>query len=234
MRPRALLTICRVSNLPTVWMNVLTAGVLARPEVPVASLPLLAVALSAFYSGGMTLNDLCDRHADAREQPFRPIPAGRVTVGEAWTATVVLFACGLLLLLLAPHPGAFGWGVLLLAVIVAYDVWHKGNPVSVLLMAGARLLVFVVTGWAVSGTVEQNVLMAGAAQFSYTLAVTVVARHENTRGRRYEFPVIPIMIAAMAILDGVVLAVLISPRWLLAGLVAATLTRLGQQYVRGD
>jgi hypothetical protein len=42
------------------------------------------------------------------------------------------------------------------------------------------------------------------------------------------------MLAAMAIVDGAVLAVGVHPAWLLAGLAAAALTRLAQRWVRGD
>jgi len=42
------------------------------------------------------------------------------------------------------------------------------------------------------------------------------------------------MLAAIALLDGVVLAVLASPAWLIAGIAGTALTRAAQRYVRGD
>ncbi len=50
---RSILTLCRVSNLPTIWMNVLTAAVLCReaglaPGVSAVLVAWLALALSAF------------------------------------------------------------------------------------------------------------------------------------------------------------------------------------------
>jgi len=38
----------------------------------------------------------------------------------------------------------------------------------------------------------------------------------------------------MALVDGLFLAVAVSPAWLLAGIAAALLTLLGQRVVRGD
>ena len=119
-------------------------------------------------------------------------------------------------------------------MIAAYDRYHKRHPATVLLMAAARLLVFVVTAEAIAGQVGALVWIAGSLQFVYTLLITVVARHEHARGKRYAFPLIPRMIAGMAVLDGLVLTALVSPLWLIAGFAAALLTHFGQRYVRGD
>ena len=237
---KTLLAISRVSNLPTVWMNVLAAALLTGASgSPGAALApsvvlLLMVALSASYCGGMVLNDFCDREWDAREQPFRPIPAGRITAAAAIRLAVVLLGAGVSLLLFTPHPSAVIAGLVLLAVIWAYDRWHKAAAWTVLLMAATRTLVYVVTAVAIAGTVPGLVWLAGIAQLVWTLLVTVVARHENQRGRRYSWPVIPWMIAGMALLDGAILALLVSTVWLPVGAAAMLLTRFGQRYVRGD
>ena len=68
----------RVSNLPTVWTNMLTGVVLAGGTLDDARAWLLAAALSLFYIAGMYLNDAFDADIDAVERPERPIPAGRV------------------------------------------------------------------------------------------------------------------------------------------------------------
>jgi len=61
-RPRAYLLLARVSNLPTVWTNVLAA--VAGAGVSISGFdPGLAgviIALSMLYSAGMFLNDVCD------------------------------------------------------------------------------------------------------------------------------------------------------------------------------
>ena len=46
---KAYLALCRVSNLPTVWTNVLAACLLAGGGCEAASFMLLALALSCFY-----------------------------------------------------------------------------------------------------------------------------------------------------------------------------------------
>jgi len=229
----AILALCRVSNLPTVWMNVVAAAVLAGAG-EAGAVVLLAASMSAFYCGGIALNDLSDREWDAREQPYRPIPSGRVTVGQAQLTTYVLFGSGFALLLLAPFPTALLPALVLLGLIVAYDRFHKQHPASVLLMAGCRLMVFTVSSWALVGNPLTWALAGGSVCFAYTLLISVAARHENTRGRPYAWPVVPRMIAGMSVVDGAFVGVVVAPLWILPGLAAALLTHLGQRWVRGD
>jgi 4-hydroxybenzoate polyprenyltransferase len=215
-------------------MNVLTAVVLAGGEGFSALTLLLAVSLSGFYCGGMCLNDLFDRVHDSEHQPFRPIPSGRVSVGEARGTASLLLGAGSVLLAFTPHPNALVPGLVLLATIAGYNRLHKQHAWTVLLMAACRTLIFVVCAQAVAGAVTPLVLAAGFVQFGWTLLVTVVARAENARATRFEFPPIPYLIASMAIVDGLFLAITVSPAWLAAGIAAAVLTLLGQRIVRGD
>lgn len=238
MRLKSVLSLCRVSNLPTVWMNVIAASVLASQanQQPLAwgMVALLALALSAFYCGGMSLNDVCDYNWDKEHQTYRPIVSGKISLTQAKAVTVALFALGFALLWAAPYKAGLLAALALFAVIAIYNFWHKQNPASVLFMAGARALVFVVVALALSGTLPMWVLLAAMLQFGYTLSLTLVARHENTRAKPYNGPVIPRMIAAMALVDGALLAILAAPYWLLVGAALSLLTRFGQRYVRGD
>lgn len=231
---KAYLDLCRVSNLPTVWTNVLAASLLTTGRFEPASTLLLALALSGFYLAGMSLNDICDMAHDREHRPSRPIPSGRVSVRSAWGLTLMLFAGGLLLLAVAPDPSGMAAGVLLLAAIVAYDLRHKGNPWSVLIMAACRFLVFVVVALALAGKLPWQVLVAGGVQFVYVVAISLVARHENARPTPYSYPVVPAMLAGIALLDGVVMAIFVSPGWLAAGVAGTLLTWGGQRHVRGD
>jgi 4-hydroxybenzoate polyprenyltransferase len=101
-------------------------------------------------------------------------------------------------------------------------------------MAGCRLLVFVTTAAAVAGTVSPAVAAAGGAQFGWVLVVTVAARWEKKRVPPPSFPLIPLMIAGISLLDGVLMAAMTSPLWLAAGAGGMLLTLAGQRLVRGD
>src|SRR5574339_414061 len=90
MRWSVYLRLGRVSNLPTVWTNVLAGVSVAREP-----LAFLALALSLFYIGGMYLNDAFDREIDARERPERPIPSGQVKATTVFAVGYGLLAAGL-------------------------------------------------------------------------------------------------------------------------------------------
>ena len=228
------LDLCRVSNLPTVWTNVLAASLLASGRFAPASYLLLALALSCFYLAGMSLNDLCDVELDRVQRPSRPLPSGRISLWNASALTLALFATGLVLLAVAPHPSGVAAGLLLLLAIVVYDFRHKGNPFSVLIMAACRFLVFVVVSLALTGQLNTWVILAGGLQFFYVVLISLIARYENSRASPFPFPVIPAMLAGISLLDGLVLALLLAFPWLFAGMAGAVLTWAGQRHVRGD
>src|SRR5262245_54322396 len=91
----ALARLGRVSNLPTVWTNVLAATVLAGGEWRTLRTVTVLVGMSLFYVGGMYLNDYFDRAIDARERPTRPIPAGDVAAGMVAAIGFALLAGGI-------------------------------------------------------------------------------------------------------------------------------------------
>ena len=70
---RIYLQLGRVSNLPTVWTNVLAGVLLAGGALEPGSFIPLLLAFSLFYEGGMFLNDAFDRKIDARERPVGAI-----------------------------------------------------------------------------------------------------------------------------------------------------------------
>jgi 4-hydroxybenzoate polyprenyltransferase len=231
---KACLDLSRISNLPTVWSNVLVATVLAVGTFRPGAFLLLAAALSSFYMGGMALNDLCDREYDRQHRPARPLPSGQISIAGARRFTTALFAGGFLLLAFVPYQRALFAALFLAAVIVIYDLRHKENPASILLMATCRFLVFIVTALAIAGRIPPPVLLAGGVQFAYILVISLIARHENELPHRFFWPAVPLLLAGISLLDGIVLAALVHPEWLAAGVAGFLLTMGGQRYVRGD
>ena len=74
---RTLLTLSRVSHLPTVWSNCL-AGWWLGGHGNVSKLPLLFLGVSALFTGGMFLNDAFDADFDRQRRTERPIPSGAI------------------------------------------------------------------------------------------------------------------------------------------------------------
>jgi len=182
----AAMSLGRVSNLPTVWTNVLAGVVLAGGSVFDQRLPVLLLALSLCYVAGMYLNDAFDRGFDAQHRPERPIPSGQVTA-----TTVFMLGFGML----AAGIGALAWigygfvdgtewrpvvaGVALGATIVLYDWYHKANPLSPVVMGLCRMLVYVTAAYAVIAAPPGRVFLAGALLLSYLVGLTYIAKQEH-------------------------------------------------------
>jgi 4-hydroxybenzoate polyprenyltransferase len=229
------MTLFRVSNLPTIWSNVLTALLLCNAPFSWTGMITLVLSLSLFYCGGMVFNDICDAEIDSLQRPSRPIPSGKISRREASKVAALLFISACALLLTTPHPVAAALsGMLLLACILLYDLFHKGNPLSVLLMAACRFMVYAVAGYAVTGSITCVLLTIGLIQFSYIILVSLTARYENKRPKPFPIPVIPLMLAGICIIDSIFLSFSLSIFWLSAGICGAVITLCGQRYVRGD
>jgi 4-hydroxybenzoate polyprenyltransferase len=199
----------RVSNLPTVWTNVLAGVVLAGARPRVATVAFLAFTLSLFYVGGMFLNDAFDRAADARQRPERPIPSGRITAGEVFAVGCGLVAAGVALAAWhAPRLGAVAAAVALAAAIVLYDAWHKENPFGPALMGLCRLLVYVTAALAVSPTLNAPVVVGALCLFAYLIGLTYAAKQETLAHLRHLWPlaflVVPLVHGLWAAPDGIV------------------------------
>jgi UbiA prenyltransferase family len=178
----------RVSNLPTVWTNVLAGMTLSGAAMAVQPALLLILSLSLFYVGGMFLNDAFDRHFDRRNRPDRPIPAGEVTAATVFAYGFGILAFGLIILFVVGYGTSAGSGLrapaagaLLAAAIVLYDAWHKANPVGPFLMGLCRLLVYLVAGLAVAGALPERLLLAAIVSLCYLVGLTYVAKQESLR-----------------------------------------------------
>lgn len=211
-RARIYLRLGRISNLPTVWTNVLAGVALGGAPLRPGSVALLGAASSLFYVGGMFLNDAFDRKIDALERPERPIPAGLVTASEVFVIGYGLLAAGLSLVAL--HARLHGGGdapvlsaTLLGGAILLYDAWHKGNPLGPLLMGLCRVLVYVTAALATSGRLGLPLLGGALSLLFYLIGLTAIAKQESLRSARglaaLGFMAVPLVYTASALLAGV-------------------------------
>jgi hypothetical protein len=175
---RAWLQLARVSNTPTVVSNTVAGAVLASSVADAGTVAVVAVAMALFYTAGMVLNDLLDLEVDRVQRPERPLPSGQVSRSAAITVVVALFVAGeALLAVTGLEPFLAGLG--LVALIVLYDAWHKGNALSPVLMGGCRALVYVVAALAVAASVPLEVWTAAAVLLLYIVGLTQVAKAEG-------------------------------------------------------
>jgi len=141
----------------------------------------LVAASCGLYLAGMVLNDVFDRHIDARERPKRPIPSGRASLGKAVTFAAILIAVGLIAAQLADFKSVLV-ALILLAAIFFYDGWAKHTPVGPIAMGSCRFL-NVLLGGSVGAMdfahlFTSPLVVVAAAMGIYVAGVTWFARKE--------------------------------------------------------
>lgn len=209
---RALAQSGRVSNLPTVWTNVLVGAAAAgwaEPGLGEAAwrpFVLAIVVISLLYLGGMFLNDAIDADWDRAHGKDRPIPRGELSRATAYgMGFACMIAAGLLTLMFGfsgvTDSTVMQGGMLLGGSIVVYDLLHKRTALAVLVMGACRAMVYafaaslVVTpetaDWVAWQAGEFNlidafgfVLPMALAVFVYTVLLTLAARREDIAGAR--------------------------------------------------
>jgi len=196
------LTLGRVSNLPTVWSNILCAWIIVGGynSLQLASLLLGA---SLLYVGGMYLNDYCDRDFDSELRPERPIPSGLIPAPAVRAIAATLLLLGFAALAWTGFaadatdwhrylPAAFAAGTVL--AILLYDSNHKQNPIAPIYMAACRALLYLTVASAFTNGIDTNNLIATGTQFTFILGVTFLARTESTTNA-IDYPALGMIVA---------------------------------------
>jgi UbiA prenyltransferase family protein len=195
-----LLRLGRMSNLPTVWTNVVAGSIIAGGAQP-DQLTLTMTAMTAFYVGGMYLNDFFDRAVDARDRR-RPIDSGEIHPGTVSAIGFGLLAAGVILLIPLGLAATL-CGALLAGTVVLYDVWHKGNALSPLLMGLCRALVYIGAAVAVTGSASEAALIGAFVLACHVAGLTYAAKQESLNRIGNLWPLlmlaVPLLVALHAV-----------------------------------
>ena len=196
---RALLTLSRVSHLPTVWSNCV-AGWWLGGHGNFSKLPLLFLGVSALYTGGTFLNDAFDADFDRQRHAERPIPSGAIALSTVWYWGLGWLVLGALCLTAMGKITGLLTLVLLLCILI-YDATHKVVTASPWLMGVCRFWVYVIAGSAGATGISGEPIWCGVAVAVYATGLGYLAQHENTRGRIPYWPlallVMPVVLALL-------------------------------------
>jgi len=186
MNIQVALRLGRVSNLPTVWTNVLAGLTLAGAGASAAQITTLMTSMTFFYLGGMYLNDAFDAKIDAAERPERPIPAGQISARSVFILGFGMLVLGIAGLACAGKqlPDGTGWapaiaGLALAACITFYNWNHKNNPLGPLVMGACRMLVYVAAGLVITTALPQDLYLGAVVLLCYLIGLTFAAKQEN-------------------------------------------------------
>ncbi|MCE9519038.1 MAG: UbiA family prenyltransferase [Verrucomicrobia bacterium] len=181
MTLRPWLELARISNLPTVWTNILAAWLLADGKWEWKPLAWLLAGGSMIYTGGMFLNDAADVKFDHDHRKERPIPSGRISLVQAWIAAIVFLSAGFAMFIWGAEACIWLTGGLVTAVVV-YDLFHKPWIGSVFIMGSCRTLLYLATASAVTGSIgfstNAEVITKAVALGGYVTGISLVARGE--------------------------------------------------------
>ncbi len=188
---RAYLELARPANVITAWADVLAgiaaAGALAMngnaegvidgimrafPETP-----LLIVATSGLYAGGVVMNDVFDAGLDATERPERAIPSGRASRTGATIFGLTLLALGIgAATLVSWQSGGIAAFIAMAAVL--YDRYSKHHailgPLNMGLCRGMNLLL----GVSIVPIMAGQLWFLAILPIIYIAAITAISRGE--------------------------------------------------------
>jgi hypothetical protein len=221
MNVRTALRLGRVSNLPTVITNVLAGCMLSSTDFSLAVYAGLCGVMTLAYVGGMYLNDAFDREFDARVRPERPIPSGEVSAKRVFTLGFGMLGLAVVGVQLITIRGAGGsaLGAVssmlgLVGAIVFYDLYHKQNPFSPVVMGLCRVLVYLTAGLCVATWPPSTPLVWGAvALLGYLIGLSYAAKQENFGEVKNVWPLVLLALPCLSVIwvrdpvSGVLLAV---------------------------
>lgn len=199
MKVATALKLGRVSNLPTVWTNMLAGAALAGRDPDGFTLVTLATAISLLYIAGMFLNDVFDLEWDRKHQPARPLVTGEARLSEVAGLAVVFMATAIVLVLFAAAGGRVAYAAFsalgLAALIVLYDWKHKQWVTGPWIMGACRFMIYV-TSAAVVGAWNWQVAAAGLCLLGYIAGITYLARMEHLNTLNGYWPLVLLVLPA--------------------------------------
>lgn len=131
---------------------------------------LLLLSFGGFLISGasITLNQIAERHLDVhmKRTQNRPLPTGKISVGEAYAFAVVLAIVGLSILWLTTNPLTTGLAVLsLILYSFVYTPLKRVGPIAVFVGAIPGALPPLLGWTAVTGTLSIEALLIFSIQF---------------------------------------------------------------------
>jgi 4-hydroxybenzoate polyprenyltransferase len=108
------------------WQGIALADALEQRAPDVGLMALVALGAALMRAAGCAYNDIIDRDIDAKvaRTAMRPIPAGQISVRQAWAFVIACCLASLAILLSLP-PTAVLLGVGSLALVAAYPFMKR-------------------------------------------------------------------------------------------------------------
>jgi 4-hydroxybenzoate polyprenyltransferase len=141
----AWLKLLRLPNIFTAVADVMTGFLVTHGDLqPTWQFALIVASSCLLYLSGMVLNDVFDADVDAREQPHRPIPSGKISLRTAravgWTLLVAGLIAAAILSYVAGNARPGMVALILACCILLYNGILKGTAIAPIAMGACRML----------------------------------------------------------------------------------------------
>jgi geranylgeranylglycerol-phosphate geranylgeranyltransferase len=147
------LTLVRLPNCIMIGLAVVVGETIALGALPSASVALLGfLTASLLLAGAMVFNDIRDIQVDRVNSPDRPLPSGKVTIGEAYALSTIL---SVLAIVSSALLGIWTLATALVALVLMSYYSTRGKKTGLLGNAVVSFnvaLPFLFGGLAVGGT----------------------------------------------------------------------------------
>ncbi|MCS7111810.1 MAG: geranylgeranylglycerol-phosphate geranylgeranyltransferase [Sulfolobales archaeon] len=131
-------------------------------------------------AGGNIINDYFDRHVDAINKPWRPIPSGLISATMAYRVSMLLFVVGILLAFYLSYINGF------IAFVAALLVYLYSYRLKSVLLLGNLIVAFLVSlsiiFGGVSSTLNVDVLIASLFAFLLNVGREFLKGIEDVEG----------------------------------------------------
>lgn len=166
-------------------VSVLMGEIIALGKLPPAREALLGFSCGFFLSSfALITNDIFDLEVDRINAPWRPLPSGAVTIGEA-VGLSILVTLGGLATALAIHPSALAFGIFVWIIGIAYNWKFKKTGLPGNLMVSTLVAAtFVLGGMAVGRTWSNLVWFFALGAFLLDLAEEIAGDAMDMNGDR--------------------------------------------------
>ncbi len=160
-----------------------------RVRFPGFYVALAVLAAAVLNAGSNGLNQICDLENDRVNKPHRPLPAGKMTQGEAWVFVVLTYVAALAMVAVVNWE-TFAIYVLAATATVAYSappIRLKRHPLgSNFVIALIRGELLKVAGWAAVSTVLRSIepWYIGFIYFVFLLGATTTKDFADIEGDR--------------------------------------------------
>jgi len=183
---RGYLEILRPANSIMVGFAVIVGTLIAQPFLSFDYMVLLSGFLTGFLisSFAMVINDYYDAEVDRLNQPNRPIPSNRVTIGGVKTLSILLLVSGLL------SSFFLGFLTLVIAIIFAFISWlysYRAKKIGMFgnaLVASSLAIPYIYGGFAVLFPWDELVWFLAVTSFSAGMGREIIKTISDVEGDR--------------------------------------------------